>query len=58
MINAGKHHPCNSNDRFFLAASLGETLIFDRKIRFFLAFYSGKGALDEQWHRGESIKRG
>ena len=48
MINGGKHHPCNGNDCFFLAAAFGKTLVLDCKIRLFLAFYSGKGTLDEQ----------
>lgn len=49
MVNVGKHYPGNSNDRFFLASALGEMLIFDYKIRFFPAFYSNKGTLNEQW---------
>ena len=41
-------NPCNGNNRFFLAAAFCETLVLDCKIGFLLAFYSGKGTLDEQ----------
>lgn len=48
MINAGKHHSCDGNNGFFLAAPFGDALIFDCKVCFLFVFDSGKGTLDQQ----------
>ena len=49
MVNAGQHHPCNGNNRLFLATAFCEMLISNHKIKLFSAFYSGKDTLDELW---------
>ena len=49
LVNAGQHHPCNGNNRLFLATAFCEMLISNHKIKLFSAFYSGKDTLDELW---------
>lgn len=49
VVNAGKHHTRDGDNGFLIAPLSGKPLVFDGKVRCFLAFNSGKGALDQQW---------